>query len=187
MMTTRNFLVPDATFFIEMAAFIAVLAVMSRYVVPRIRNAMAERQNSIVAALAAAEAAEARTEDAEAEAARIRADARRDARAITDQARAVRDHLIAEGRTAGVEEYRWLAGRAGRELQRRSDLSSRRFRQQARTAAITAAQAYLGTDVDVASLSRLVDERLDGGDGNRASPAGKAAPSISPHVPAMVP
>jgi F-type H+-transporting ATPase subunit b len=160
MLETRNFLVPDATFVIEMVAFIVVLVVMTRYVVPRIRRAMAERQNSIAAALAAADAAAHKTESARAEAARILAEARRDASAITDQARAMREHLVTEGRAVGVEEYRWLAGRADRELLRRSEVSSRYLRQQARAAAVAAVTAHLGDDVDITSLTRLVDKEF---------------------------
>jgi len=92
----------------------------------------------------------------------------------------MRDHLVTEGRAAGVEEYRWLAGRAGRELERRNELSSRHLRQQARCAAVAAAQTYLGADVDVdvTSLSRLVDEHLDQRDTAAASRAGKVSQSV---------
>jgi len=182
MLETRNFLVPDATFVIEMVAFIAVLVVMTRYVVPRIRLAMHQRQHSITAALAAADAAERRLDTARAEAAEIKAEARREARATSDQARAMRDHLIAEGRAVGAEEYRWLAGRAAREMERRSDLSSQHLRQRARTVAIAAAKAYLGDDVDVASLAHLVDEQLDALDttGRHSAAAAVQSSVVSP-------
>src|SRR3954464_4052452 len=116
MLENRNFLVPDATFVIEMVAFVAVLFVMTRYVVPHIRERMHERQRSIDHALAGAREAERRRRAAEAAATVIHAEARREARRITEQARSMRDHLIAEGRHTGMEEYRWLAGRADRDL-----------------------------------------------------------------------
>ena len=122
MLENRNFLVPDATFAIEMVAFVVVLVVMTRYVVPHIRARMQERQRFIDQALAGAREAASRRRDAEAAAAAIRAHARQEARHITEQARSMRDHLIAEGRHAGLEEYRWLAGRADRDLQRRTEL-----------------------------------------------------------------
>ena len=165
MLETRNFLLPDATFIIEMVAFVVVLVVMTRYVVPRIRRSMQARQNAISAALAGAQEAERRQHEAQQESLRIRAEARREAREITDQARSMRDHLIAEGRAGGIAEYRWLAGRAERELHRRSELGVRQLRQQARAAAIAAARTYLGTDVDVARIARMVDDQLDRGEG----------------------
>jgi F0F1-type ATP synthase membrane subunit b/b' len=130
MLDNRNFLLPDATFVIEMVAF-----------------AVGARD------------ADRRRRDADGDA--IRAEARREAQLIIEQARSMRDHLIAEGRTTGVEEYRWLAGRADRELQRRTALARDQLRRQARTAAIAAVRVYLGSDTDLARVTALVDEELD--------------------------
>jgi F-type H+-transporting ATPase subunit b len=115
MMESRNFLVPDATFAIEMVAFL----VMTRFVVPRIRAGMQARQDAINQALAAARDAEVRRATAEAQSEAIRATARREARTIIEQARRMRDQMIADGRRAGIEEYRWESARTERELQRR--------------------------------------------------------------------
>lgn len=161
MLETRNFLVPDATLAIEMVAFLVVLVVMTRYVVPRIRAAMHARQHAITQALAAAREAEARQAAAQAQADEIRAAARREARWITDQARSMRDHLVAEGRRAGAEDYRWMSGRAERELQRRTEATTRQLRCHARSAATAAVSAYLGDDVDRARIRRLVDEHFE--------------------------
>jgi F0F1-type ATP synthase membrane subunit b/b' len=161
MLDSRNFLVPDGTFIIEAVAFLAVLVVMTRWVLPRIRGAMEARQRAISQSLAAAREADERRRAAEAEAAEIRTVARREARRIKEQAWGWRDHLIAEAKRAGDEEYRWLAGRAGREQQRRTELMQRRFRMQARAAAIDAAQTYLGCEADRGRISALVDQHLD--------------------------
>jgi F-type H+-transporting ATPase subunit b len=161
MLENRNFLVPDATFVIEMVAFVVVLVVMTRYVVPRIRDRMHERQRGIDQALAGALDADRRRREAESAAAAIRAEARRDAGRITDEARSMRDHLIAEGRRTGLEEYRWLAGRADRELQRRAELAREHLRRQARTAAIAAVRAYVGPEADPARVDALVAEHFE--------------------------
>ena len=160
MLETRNFLVPDATFAIEMLAFVVVLVVMTRFVVPRIRAGMQARQDEITRALTAAREAEARQASAQAQAEEIRATARRDASWITEQARAIRDHLIAEGRRTGIEEYHWLSGRAERELQRRTEAATAQLQRRARAAAAAAARDYLGGDVDTARIERLVDEQF---------------------------
>jgi F-type H+-transporting ATPase subunit b len=161
MLENRNFLLPDATFAIEMLAFAVVLFVMTRYVIPHIRERMHERQHLIDQALAGARDADRRRHEAESAAAAIRADARREAARITEQARSMRDHLIAEGRRTGLEEYRWLAGRAERDLQRRTELTREQLRRQARAGAIAAAQAYVGPAADVATISALVDQHLE--------------------------
>lgn len=161
MLETRNFLLPDATFAIEMVALLVVLVVMTRYVVPRIRAGMQARGDEINRSLAAAREAEARRAVAQAQAEEIRVTARREARWITEQARATRDHLIAEGRRAGVNEYRWLSGRAERELRRRTDTATKQAQRQARVAASAAACAYLGEDIDLARVERLVDAHFE--------------------------
>lgn len=160
MLETRNFLIPDATFAIEMLALLVVLVVMTRYVLPRIRASMQARQQTISTALAAAREARAQEAAAQAEAENVRAAARREASEIAVEARALRDHLIAEGRRAGIEEYRWLSGRADRELQRRTQAADTRLQQQARAAAISAARAYVGDDVDRAQIEHLVDHHF---------------------------
>src|SRR3954454_6909545 len=42
-----NFLVPDATFIAEFAAFLIILAIIARYIVPPVRRVMNERQDMI--------------------------------------------------------------------------------------------------------------------------------------------
>jgi len=161
MLEERNFLVPDATFVIEMLAFVVVLVVMTRYVVPRIRERMHERQRMIDVALAGVREADLRRHEAESAATAIRAEARREAGRITEEARSMREHLIAEGRRTGLEEYRWLAGRADRELQRQTELAREQLRQQARAAAIAATRVCVGSDADAVMVAALVDEQLD--------------------------
>ena len=101
-------LVPDATLLGELAVFLIVLAVISRYVLPRLYAVIAQRQQHVLDRLAAADAAESRARTAEAEAkARLRA-ALQQAREIIDEAYERRDWLISEGVRKGREEYEWL-------------------------------------------------------------------------------
>src|SRR4051812_15151979 len=100
-------LAPDATILLEMAVFLIVLAVVTRYVLPRIQAAILERQRHVSEQIAAAEATEARALAAEAAAeAKLRA-ARQEARRIIDDAYERRDHLVKEGMRKGREEYDW--------------------------------------------------------------------------------
>jgi len=160
MLETRNFLMPDATFAIEMIAFLVVLVVMTRWVLPRIRASMQDRQLAISEALAAARDAEARRDAAYDDAAAVLTAARREARQIREQAWTTHDDVIAEAKRAGTEEYRWLAGRADRERQRLTELAQRRLRQEARTAAVAAARTYLGREVDESKIEMLVEEHF---------------------------
>jgi F-type H+-transporting ATPase subunit b len=100
-------LVPDATILVEVAVFLIVLTVVSRYVLPRIRSAVAERQRHVSEQLTAAEKAEVRARQAEQQAAAALGAARREARRIIEDAYERRDHLIKEGIRKGREEYEW--------------------------------------------------------------------------------
>jgi F-type H+-transporting ATPase subunit b len=122
MSTANNFLVPDATLGIELIAFLVVLVVITRLVLPRLRSAVAHRQDQIAASFAGAADADQRARSAEHSRLETLAAARREAREATDQGYATRDYLIAEGRRAGREEYVWLAGRAARESARQAEL-----------------------------------------------------------------
>jgi F-type H+-transporting ATPase subunit b len=122
MSTASNFLVPDATIGIELIAFGIVLAVVTKFVLPRLRAAVAHRQEQVAASLAGAADADRRARSAEQHRREVLAAARREAREVTEQAYATRDYLIAEGRREGREEYVWLAGRAARESARHDEL-----------------------------------------------------------------
>ena len=44
---TQNFLVPNATFFVELAAFLLLFYLLARFVIPPINRAMTARQEAI--------------------------------------------------------------------------------------------------------------------------------------------
>lgn len=100
-------LVPDATILVEVAVFLIVLAVVSRYVLPRIHAAVSERQHHVSEQLAAAAAAETRAHALEQQARAALSAARQESRRIIDGAYERRDHLIKEGMRKGREEYDW--------------------------------------------------------------------------------
>jgi F-type H+-transporting ATPase subunit b len=100
-------LVPDATIVLEIAVFLIVLAVVSRFVLPRIQVAVSDRQRHGSEQLAAAEAAEARAHAIEKRAAASLVAARLEARRIIDDAYERRELLVKEGMRKGREEYDW--------------------------------------------------------------------------------
>ena len=54
---SSNFLVPNATFIVELVAFLVVLGVLAKYILPYISKPMEERQATIRQALTDAEEA----------------------------------------------------------------------------------------------------------------------------------
>lgn len=99
MHATSIFILPNATFIAELVGFVIILAVLWRYVVPPVQNAMRQRQEIIRQQLeesqrAREELASAEEEhrktlaDARAEATAIREDAKRDSQRIIDETKA---------------------------------------------------------------------------------------------------
>jgi F-type H+-transporting ATPase subunit b len=83
-----NFLVPNGTFIAELLAFLIILAVLSRYVLPPVRKAMTERQDLIRGQLEEGQRASERLKQAEADYRKAIEEARSTAASIRDQARA---------------------------------------------------------------------------------------------------
>jgi F-type H+-transporting ATPase subunit b len=100
-----NFLVPNATFIAEVIAFIVIIWVLAKYIIPPINKAMADRQEAIRKQFADLEEAEGDARKAESdykeqlnnakhEAARIREEAREQGAQIVQEAR---EKALAEG------------------------------------------------------------------------------------------
>jgi F-type H+-transporting ATPase subunit b len=98
--TTVASLMPNATFFVEVALFAAVLGFITRFVVPPIHQAMRRRQEEIDTARSAASADSAEAREilaaARAEADGILDEARREGHRVRVVAREVADGLVAE-------------------------------------------------------------------------------------------
>ena len=156
------FLIPNATFFVELMIFLIVLGVIWRYVVPPVKRAMAERQEMVRRQIEESQQArtqlqEAETRYAEAlaearvEAAKIREAARADAQEIKDEMRQQAEQEVARVRQRGEEQLATQRGQVVREL--RSELGE---------LAVTLAGRIVGESVaDDARRAGTVDRFLD--------------------------
>lgn len=110
MTATSIFLLPNGTFFVELAVFVVLLVIAWRYFLPPVNKALTGRQEKIRTALAAADAARAEAAAADDEKAKVLAEAREQARLIVASAQATSDQLKAEaGGRAQVEFDRIIA------------------------------------------------------------------------------
>ena len=94
-----SFMSINATLVVEVVVFIAVLAVLARFVIRPLQNAMRRRQAEIDAALAKAQRVEDLLAAAEADYAATLAGARQEAAEIIESGRRVGRYLEQEGRT----------------------------------------------------------------------------------------
>ncbi len=123
-MAASNFLVPNGTLIAQLIAFLIVLGVLWRYVVPPVSKAMSDRQAMIKAQLDEGRQASERLQQAEADYRKAMDEARTTAATIRDQARAdaagireemlqqaiqERDRILESGREQLVHERDALA------------------------------------------------------------------------------
>jgi len=90
-LATNNFLIPNGTFIVVLLAFLLVLGVIGRYVLPVLNKALTERQDKIRGELEAADKAKADAEEADAERRAVLEEARTRAREIMSQAATAAD------------------------------------------------------------------------------------------------
>jgi F-type H+-transporting ATPase subunit b len=102
-----NFLVPNGTFLVELAAFILMFFLLARYVIPPINKAMTARQEAIRQEFEELEESKQEAKHAEAEFKAQIADARKEANRIREEAREQGNAIIAEAKEqAQVEAQR---------------------------------------------------------------------------------
>lgn len=142
-----NFLVPDATFIAEFVAFLIILAIIARYIVPPVRRIMNERQQMI--RKQGEDADEAQRKLAEAESAYQKAlnEARMEAAQIREHARAEAQRTIEDVRTQAQEEQARIVAR-GEEM-----LAAQR------ASVVRELRAEIGT-LSVELAEKIVDQRL---------------------------
>jgi F-type H+-transporting ATPase subunit b len=172
MVADASLLEINATFVVEVIAFVAMLLVLRRWVYPRIMAAAENRQNQIAAAL---EEAERNRRDAAAaleEVAKEIADARAQARDILDRAHKAAVLETEEIVRKARQDSEALLQRARTEIAAERDRAIQEIRAQVGTLVVSAAGKVLGQAIDLSTHSRLIEESLaqvDAGNGHRAS------------------
>ena len=143
-----NFLVPNATFFVELAAFAIMFWILAKYVIPPINKAMTARQDAIRQEFAEVEEAKQKANNAEAEFKAQIADARKEAARIREEAHEQGKQIIEEAKQQATVEQQRVKEQAQAQIQAE--------RQQA----LTSLRAEVGT-LATALAGRIVGESLE--------------------------
>jgi F-type H+-transporting ATPase subunit b len=149
MSTGSIFLLPNGTWFVELAVVVIILWAVTKYALPLLNKAIEARQDKIRSALAAADEARAAAEAAGDERARVLTEAREQARVIVANAQALSDQVKAESAARGQVEYERIVAQANAEVD------------SARQRAIDEASARIGEivfDLVAKVVGREVDE-----------------------------
>lgn len=158
-----NFLLPDATFIAELIAFLLILGILGRYVLPYIQKAMRERQEMIRKQVEDAE--EAKTKLAEAEKSYQNAlhEARTEAAQIRENARAEAQRTIEDLRAQAIEEQQRIVARGDEQLASQRAAIVRELRGEIGTLAVELAEKIVSQRLaDDAEVSATVDAFLAG-------------------------
>jgi F-type H+-transporting ATPase subunit b len=125
---SSNFLVPNGTFFVELAAFGIIVWILAKYVVPPVNRAMTDRQNAIRKQFADLDEAESDARKAEQEYKEELSKARHEAAKIREEAREQGAAIIADMRKQAQEESERILrhGRAQLEAERSQAVQSLR-------------------------------------------------------------
>ncbi|HXB36842.1 MAG TPA: F0F1 ATP synthase subunit B [Acidimicrobiales bacterium] len=116
MTTASIFLVPNGTFFIELAVSIVLILAIYKWVLPPINKAMQERQEKIRSSLEAADAARADAEAADDERRNVLEQARQQAREIVATANRTAEQVRTDMQARGQAEYDRIVGNADVEI-----------------------------------------------------------------------
>jgi F-type H+-transporting ATPase subunit b len=144
---SNNFLIPDGTFIAELVAFVIILFIISKYVVPPAQKALRERQAMIDQQVKDADDAREKLAQAEAAYKNALTEARVEAAQIRENARAEAQRTVDELRQQAQEESARIVARGEEQLARQ------------RTAIVRDLRAEIGT-LAVELSEKIVDQRL---------------------------
>jgi F-type H+-transporting ATPase subunit b len=177
--TESNFLVPNATFLVELAAFALLFYLLARYVIPPINRAMTNRQDAIRKEFADLDQARADANAAEAEFKAQIADARHEAARIREEAREQGAQIVSEMRQQGESEKARIIDGAHTQIAAERQQAVASLRAEVGSLATTLAGRIVGESLEDDERSgRVVDRFLADLDALETSQSmGKAAAS----------
>jgi F-type H+-transporting ATPase subunit b len=156
-----NFLVPNGTFLVELAAFALLFYLLARYVIPPINRAMTARQDAIRKQFADLEQARGAANAAEEEFKAQIADARHEAARIREEAREQGAQIIAEMRQQAQTEAARIVENGHQQIAAERQHAVTSLRAEVGTLATTLAGRIVGESLDDDERSgRVVDRFL---------------------------
>ena len=169
-----NFLLPNATFLVELFAFFLVLYILWRYVVPPVSKAMTTRQETIRRQLDEGRESKERLEAAEAEFQRaLLIKTRADTARIRDEATAEGRAIVEELRQRAQEEADRIAVREHARLEAERKQIVTQLRAEVGQSAVELAGKIVGESLDDEARQRRMVERfiaeLESGEGGGRS------------------
>lgn len=160
MLTSSIFLLPNGTFFVELAVVLIIVGLLAKYILPPLNQAMENRQAQIRSSLEAAEAARSEAAAADDERRHALDEARKQAREIVAGANRTADQVRSEAQGRGQVEYDRILANAENEVA----LARRRAVEEASgrmgELVLDVVERIIGREVDAATHRDLIDEAV---------------------------
>lgn len=160
MFAATDFLLPNATFFAELVAFLLVLGALAKWVIPPVNKAIEDRQAQIRSGLEAGEEGKRLLEEARAEHERLIQEGRREARSIVEQAAKVAEQAKADILASAREEAARLSERAKADIAREAERATEELRRGLVDLVIETARKVIGAELDSQRHRRLIEEAV---------------------------
>jgi F-type H+-transporting ATPase subunit b len=151
---SENYLLPNGTFIVETIIFLVVLWIFFRFIVPPIRQALADRDEMVRKSAEDARAAEEKFRLAEERYQQALAEARTEATNIRDTSRAEGQKILDEFRSRTSAEVAELRQRAAEELAAERDRVMGELEPKVRELGSALAGRIVGEDVTVAAAPK---------------------------------
>jgi F-type H+-transporting ATPase subunit b len=150
----------DGTVIVELITFLAMLAILSRYVYPEVVKIAEARQRAIAQQLKDAEtaraASEAKLKDAEA----ALAEARRTAQNVIDAASKSAEQVRQEMKQKAEEEAKRLLESARKEIEAERERAIQSVRSEVAGLVVAATEKVIGETLDVHKHKELIDRAI---------------------------
>jgi F-type H+-transporting ATPase subunit b len=159
--SNSNFLVPNGTFIVEIIAFLILLALLGKYVLPVLNRTLEERQAQIQGQFDASEKAQHDAAEALDEYKQQLADAREEAGRMREEAREQGAAIIAQMRAQAQAEAERIIASAHKQIEAERQQAVNSLRTEVGTMATTLASRIVGESLDdPARQSRVVERFL---------------------------
>jgi F-type H+-transporting ATPase subunit b len=162
-LASDNFLLPNGTFIAELVAFLIILAILGRWVLPPIQKVLKQRQDMIKQQVEDSEQAKEKLAEAEKVYQNALNEARTEAAQIRENARAEAQRTVEDLRAQAIEEQQRIIARGDDQLASQRTAIIRELRSEIGSLAVELAEKIVDQRLaDDASVSATVDAFLAG-------------------------
>jgi F-type H+-transporting ATPase subunit b len=159
-MLSSLFILPNATFIVELVAFIVLVAVVAKYIIPPINKALEQRQQSIQDSLDSAANAEAEANKLLEKRKAELDEARQRARQIIEQANKLAEDIKKDAQQAAEAQYKEALARAQSDIELARENMLRELEETFGSLVVLAAQKIIDKELDQNKHREIIEQTI---------------------------